>query len=97
VSGKCEQSDRRGINICGVRHSECHPITGVPPTAWANSIEKHLLSDVDSRGQASLVVETLIHDLLEGDQAESRRNNPASRAFHPTPPVLGGIKSNALV
>src|SRR5258708_9030927 len=88
---KCQERDGRGINVRSVWHAERHSVAGIPPSTWAHSINQHPDAHVDSFDRASALPETTVPNLPECDETVSGGNNPARRAWNPTPSVLARI------
>jgi hypothetical protein len=89
------QCDRGRLDVRCERHPVDDFVPGIPPSAYTSPIEQHLNTGYDSptRGFRSVAR----RKLLEGDDGERRRDDPAVGAGNPGPAKLVRIDARLLV
>ena len=78
-------------------HSAIHnSVTGIPSSAWAGAVEKHLDAAINTRRD---VFQTIARagNLAECENCECSRNNPADRIRKPWPAILVRVEANVAI
>ena len=58
------------------RHAQCDSVAGIPPAAWAHSVEQHACAEVDPLIELGGSVMTTLPSLLKGNECECCRDYP---------------------
>src|ERR1051326_6082480 len=77
------------------RNTVDNAVPGIPPSAYARTVKKHLYSQPDS---VLGFRRTVAHcELLDSDDAEASWNHPATSSWAPRPSIFVRIESNLAI
>src|SRR5579872_224799 len=92
---QCQQRDRGSLDMGRKRNTVDNAVPGIPASAYARTVKKHVYSQPDSVLECLRTVAD--RELLDGDDAERRRNHPTTCAWTPRPSIFVWIESNLAI
>ena len=93
---QCQQRDRRIVSVRCKGGPIDNAVTGIPSTASAGTINKHLDPAINTRRHVFQAT-ARARNLVQGKDCECGWNNPTDGVRKPWPAILVGVKTNMAI